>query len=909
MNTQLLGLKRKLTYIAVASCFTVTPAFGNPTGGVVTHGGATFSVQGNTLTINNMPNSIINWQQFSIGTGEITRFIQQNGQSAVLNRVIGQDPSAILGQLLSNGRVFLINPNGVLFGAGSRVDVAGLVVSTLNMTDQDFINGKLKFAGVDNAGHIVNQGELTSATGGKIYLVAPKVDNSGIITSPQGEIILAAGHTVNLVDAANPEIQVSLTAPATEAVNIGQIVAQSGKVGLYASLISQKGIINADRAVRDVNGEIILKAGNTLNLEAGSVTSAQGGGQIKAFANMQDGQVNVAGKLDASAPVNGNGGFIETSAAHVNVSNTAKVTTLAANGKHGTWLIDPQDFTIGFGNIGTVTSGSPSGDISGATLSTALENGNVTILSQQGSTPGNGDVFVNDGVNWGADTTLTLTAVRNIDINANITASGATSGLNLNATNGIVNVNAATNSNSVTVSIGGDINVNARGMLVQGGSASASDASTLFESGNNITLTLGSGGLNVRGGSATGSSEMGSGMANAEIRAINDIDIHGSVTVTGGTANNRSDSASANALISADHNITLSGPVAVRGGVASAAESGSSVRASTNAQISANNSITINGTLAVAGGTATATQNSSSLASANANASVSGSDITINGAVSVTGGTATATASGNSSADAAANASIRSNNLNINTTGLVTVAGGRAAASTHTFETFPSAFASGTASMTANVDINITSGGLRVRGGRAIATQSSSSAFAVANAGLSAGNRIDVTTSGTVLLNTGTTTGNGSSSADAYIESRSAAPSARLIELTFTNLNCCGVLINGQPGDAIGAETIGKTGFFAGSSNLGLAAAIIDTALFAVPINNGGGIPTAIFNTNYFVNYLGSASPSPGLLLYVNGAVDPNGVGEPLWTFLGNSLKLWNDPKDELKKQECGTHV
>ena len=136
---------RKLIALVVASCFSSGLALANPTGPTVVHGTAAIQQAGNLLQVTNTPSAIINWQGFSIGTGETTRFAQQTAASAVLNRVVGQDPSAILGTLNSNGRVFLLNPNGIVFGAGSRVDVAGLVASTLNLSNQDFLAGRLNF--------------------------------------------------------------------------------------------------------------------------------------------------------------------------------------------------------------------------------------------------------------------------------------------------------------------------------------------------------------------------------------------------------------------------------------------------------------------------------------------------------------------------------------------------------------------------------------------------------------------------------------------------------------------------------------------------------------------------------------------------------------------------------------------
>ena len=157
-------LRVKAVTLAVASCFAVsvqTTAFANPTGFAVVNGQVTFNYNGNTLNVTNTPGSIINWQRFSIGSNELTRFIQQSAASSVLNRVVGIDPSLILGALQSNGRVFLINPNGILFGAGAQIDVGGLVASTLNLSNQDFLAGRLRFTATPGAGSLVNNAAIS----------------------------------------------------------------------------------------------------------------------------------------------------------------------------------------------------------------------------------------------------------------------------------------------------------------------------------------------------------------------------------------------------------------------------------------------------------------------------------------------------------------------------------------------------------------------------------------------------------------------------------------------------------------------------------------------------------------------------------------------------------------------------
>ena len=408
----------ELISVIILFFFSTSTLLALPSGQQVVNGQVSFNAQGNTLTVTNSPNSIINWQRFSINTNEAVRFIQQSSTSAVLNRVIGSYSSDIFGLLQSNGRVFLINPNGILFGQGAKIDVNGFVASTLNISNQDFLAGKYNFTAGENAGSIQNQGTITTPEGGKVYLIAPDIENSGIINTPKGDVVLAAGHSVQLVDSLDPDIAVVVNAPADRAVNLGHIVAESGRIGIYGGLISQKGAVSADSAVVGENGKIIFKASKEITLDPESVTSAKGGGTISVLADMQYGTVNVAGTLDASAPNGGDGGFIETSAATVKTADTAHITTLAPYGKTGTWLIDPNDYII-----------APSGgDITGSALETSLNSSNVTILSDNGTvvtTSGNGDIFVNDYVSWSSANTLTLNAQRNINVNTPITATGS----------------------------------------------------------------------------------------------------------------------------------------------------------------------------------------------------------------------------------------------------------------------------------------------------------------------------------------------------------------------------------------------------------------------------------------------------------------------------------------------------
>ena len=400
------------------------PAHALPTAPQVINGTANISTSGSAMTITNSANAIINWQGFSIGQNESARFIQLSALSAVLNRVTGGDPSKILGALQSNGKVLLINQNGILFGPNSRIEVNGLVASTLDITNQDFLAGRMKFSAGPVAGKVENQGTITTPGGGLVYLIAQDITNSGVITAPNGDIMLAAGKEVMLVDSRSPEIAIVVSAPEHQAINLGTLVADAGRIGVYGGIVKQKGIISANSAVME-GGKIFLKATKSIELADSSVISADGtkGGQISV---KTEDDVKLSGTLTAWGTISaqgdgtkGSGGFVETSAAKVDLNGINVLT----NG--GNWLIDPIDFTIAAGTGVQTSSG-----IGATTLSTALGSGSVFIATDS-STLGNGDISVNSALNWSANTTLTLAAHRHVNVNANITSSGATGNLTL----------------------------------------------------------------------------------------------------------------------------------------------------------------------------------------------------------------------------------------------------------------------------------------------------------------------------------------------------------------------------------------------------------------------------------------------------------------------------------------------
>ena len=230
-------------------------ALANPTGANVVHGSASISANGNLLQVTNSPNAIIDWQSFSIANGETTQFIQQNAQSSVLNRVVGNNLSEIHGTLSSNGRVFLINQAGIVFGENALIDTAGLLASSLDITNEDFLAGKLHFSG-DDAGSVINRGVIAAGPSGEVVLIAPQIENSGVITVQDGALILAAGESVTLSSWDLDGVEFEVQAPDNEILNLGQLVADRGAVGLFAGSIRHEGTIEANSLSLDAAGSL-----------------------------------------------------------------------------------------------------------------------------------------------------------------------------------------------------------------------------------------------------------------------------------------------------------------------------------------------------------------------------------------------------------------------------------------------------------------------------------------------------------------------------------------------------------------------------------------------------------------------------------------------------------------------------
>jgi filamentous hemagglutinin family protein len=287
-----------------------------PTGAAIAAGAATISQSGGQMTITQATQRLVtNWNSFDVGAGASVRFAQPNAGAIALNRVTGGGAaSAIDGSLSANGNVWLLNPNGVVFGSGAQVNVGGLVASSLGMSDSDFLAGRTRLTGGAGAGAVVNHGTIRTASGGVVALVAPRVVNTGSIATPGGSTALAAGETVSLDFQGDGLVSVRVERGVADAAveNSGRITAEGGLVTLSArgadavlgSVVNNTGVIEAHGLVaRD--GRILLD-GDTAN---GGTTHVAGTLDVTS-AGGRGGAIVVTGKsiaLDGGASLDASG--------------------------------------------------------------------------------------------------------------------------------------------------------------------------------------------------------------------------------------------------------------------------------------------------------------------------------------------------------------------------------------------------------------------------------------------------------------------------------------------------------------------------------------------------------------------------------------------------------------------------
>ena len=459
--------KSKLT--AASLLLTTTLVQAAPLGGQVTAGSAQITQTGLVTNVTQQSNNAsLSWQSFNVGATETVNFLQPSAMSIAVNRILDTNGSQIMGHLNANGQVYLINPNGILFGLGSQVNVGGLVASTLDVADSNLGSSTRTFSGA-GIGTIVNKGSLVATPGGYISLLGNQVSNQGLIVAQLGTVALGGGSAATLTFNGNRllNLQVDQSTLNNLAENKQLLQADGGRVIMTAGA--------SDSLLASV-------VNNTGTVQAQTVWNQ--GGSITLLGGMAEGTVKVDGKIDASAPNGGDGGFIETSAKKVQVASTAVVTTTAPAGKTGNWLVDPYDFTVA----------ATGGDITGAKLNLLLNSTSVTIdttgfpnnpptvVNTTGPTnptytgnwtasTGPGNIYINDttaplvwGKVAGSNTTLTLNAGNDVIINAPMTVGAvantvAFNGLTINASRNILFNNIVTVAGQAAVALNDGLTV------------------------------------------------------------------------------------------------------------------------------------------------------------------------------------------------------------------------------------------------------------------------------------------------------------------------------------------------------------------------------------------------------------------------------------------------------------------
>jgi filamentous hemagglutinin family protein len=296
--------------LALAACFAANPLRAQPAGAQVIHGAATLSRSGANLTVTTQngagtSHSAINWQSFNVPGGSTTHFAQPGAASTSINRVLGNNPSAIFGTLSSNGKLVLVNPSGIAVGAGAVVDTAGFTASTLRMSDADALAGRLRFGQDGLGGGSLSVLGRVVARGGDVVLIAPQIDTGAqaVVQASGGDTLLVAGQKVALTGRGLEGIQLELQAPADRALNLGQLKGDS--VAVFASQLRHSGLVQAQSATVQ-GGKVLLRGQASADVD-GRVTAQRNGGSQGGAIHVTGAQttLHATAELDASGAAGG----------------------------------------------------------------------------------------------------------------------------------------------------------------------------------------------------------------------------------------------------------------------------------------------------------------------------------------------------------------------------------------------------------------------------------------------------------------------------------------------------------------------------------------------------------------------------------------------------------------------------
>lgn len=482
----------------------------------VTHGQVQISnpAAGILHLLQSTPQAIVNWNSFNIRPDEVVRFLQPDAWSVILNRVVGIDPSMLQGTLQANGRVFLVNPNGILFGPNAHIDVGSFMATTLALSDRDFLEGNYSLA--QSPDHpltaIVNQGHLEVAEGGFLVLAAPLIHNQGLVVARGGEVRLGAStHTTFSVDGSG---RVQFAVPDgfrpdfSAQGNGGTVLMAPGQMtDLLSQVVQHPGVLEAGQLQGPavVGGEGLLVQSGTIEVGSGmaelnssGATVTTGGSRI--LANADQGRAGTALVLSAGTTLHAGvvearglgaaeGGFIEVSGREVGLHGPVRVD--AQSGRHGSFLLDPGNLTLVDSAPGSLNTSLPT-----ITNSTG-GSGSHTVSTAAIGSFGNVVLEATNDVNYVATTGFSATTT---DLHISAGNNLNFSGTNLDISVGSLNITAGgqasfTSTQDMNLILGGGGTGN---LTVQAGSIAINAGDNLFiNSSNDLRLTATAGNVRI----------------------------------------------------------------------------------------------------------------------------------------------------------------------------------------------------------------------------------------------------------------------------------------------------------------------------------------------------------------------------------------------------------------------------
>lgn len=535
-------LLRKNLFLQKAILLALFPSFAwlpvatyanpNPDGASVLSGEVTFDLDGDTLNIlQSSSKSIIEWDDFSIGAGEATIFnMGRNGAS--LNRVTGSGLSALDGLLQADGTVWLINPNGIIQGPNGMIDVGGLLLSTLDVSNDVFLNGGDVLLQGNSQASIITNGTITAADGGEIYVVAHNIEINGAIGGIDNRVVLARGGEVLIEQGRGGNVMVS-SAVGLGHITVGETGTVEGAEAILASTgnamslaVQNRGTIRANTS--DMSGGRVLLKSDMGNIESTGVVDAGGtvGGDIDIVTG---GGINIGGSVAANGTTTG--GSVDIVGRTIDLMPGASVSAAgelgggAINiGSNGVDPTLPTTSSIAMAPGSSVNAGAtvgPGGAVKISADGDVLLGGTVAAASRDGQ----GGTASIDGTNIN----LTPTAVVNVS-GASGGSVAANAQNNLTSAGQIIANGTTGPGGMVDLAAGGDINI-------VGAIAATSDeglGGSVTASAENVNVGLGA---NIDASGETGGSvnlDASSQMnVNGTVRAVGNNSEGGLVNVTG----------------------------------------------------------------------------------------------------------------------------------------------------------------------------------------------------------------------------------------------------------------------------------------------------------------------------------------------------------------------------------------